>query len=390
MPPLRNLAEYFKQAHMIKGEFAYRGTTALKKGRGMCFDMDFLTTETGETATDDFGGRGFKTVEVPSSSNNGAFAGVLTQDYPARTSGVQLISLWLPGGCALVSQRVESTINTKLVTCVVGEDDSGDTTLINGVFGHGGFSGRGSALPLTTMASATLGDMAFQNVLGTATSVYSSTTDLTTFTMTAAGTALGFTSVAIDASAYECTVWGGATASDSTAERVPSGVFPVVQAVTADTFTVTGDVGDGACTINLAKIELLRLVYLQDGRESGLSAIYIPETASVVSPIIDHGFIIVLGGLTLAADCEPVVNDGTIDGQLLGFYMLATIVTKEMLINITSGHTLSGTGVIGTTLATIEFLTAGEWCTMEWHEYGPGTSAAWALTGLSATSVAPA
>jgi len=330
-----------------------------------------------------------KVVEAPSNSNNGAFAGVLTRDYPARTSGMQIVELYLPGGCAMVAQRVASTINTGLVTCAVGENDSGVATLMNGVFGHGGFRGRGSAIPLETLAAATLGDLAFQNVAGTAVAVYSSSTGLTTITMALAGTALGYVSAAIDASDYEMTVWGGATAADGS-ERCPSGVYPVVQATAAGTFTVTGDTGDGALTMQLTKKNMLRLAYLCDGPESGLSDYYIPDGSAVTAPILDSGMTIALGGIVLDGDCEPVIDDGTIDGQRKGFYMLGTVGTNEIIWDITSGYSLAGTGDDeGTALAGLEMNTAEEWSTMEWHgHYGPSSSGTWMLTGKSGTSVA--
>lgn len=378
---IRNLTQYKKQAYMQKGLFVYKGTTALKKGHGMCFDLDYVTTETDETATDNFGSRGMKVVEKPSTSNNQAFAGVLTQDYPARSSGEQLVELYLPGGCAEIAQRVASTINTGLLTCAVGTD-------IEGVFGHGGFKGRGSAIPLMTLTAATLGDLAFQNVAGTATAVYSSSTGLTTITMALAGTALGYVDTAIDASDYEMTVWGGATASDSETERCPSGVYPVVQATAAGTFTVTGDTGDGALTIQLVKKDLLTLAYLCDGEESGLCDYFVPETGATDSPMVS-GMSIVLGGLTLDADDDAVVADGTMDGQRKGFYMLGSLTTKEMLWDITSGYSLAGTGDDeGTALSTLEMDTAEEWATLEWHHFGPSTSGIWMLTGKSGTSVA--
>ena len=108
----RNIIQYQKQAYVKKAMFVYLGTTALKKGYGMCFDLGYLTTETGQTATDPFGKRGLKVVEVPSLTNANAFAGVLTQNYPARSSGTQMIELALPGGCARIAQRVISSINT--------------------------------------------------------------------------------------------------------------------------------------------------------------------------------------------------------------------------------------------------------------------------------------
>jgi hypothetical protein len=383
----RNLVNYRKQAYMKKALFIYLGTAALKRGHGMCFDMDYVTTTTGETATDPFGARGLKVVEVPKNSNNGAFAGVLTRDYPARASGVQMVELWLPGGCAMVAQRVASTINAGLLTCAVCENDSAVTTLLNGTFGHGGFPGRGSAIPLETLAAATLGDLALQNIAGTAVSVYSAATGLTTITLAGLGTACGYVSAAVAADDYELNVFGGATAADSTTERCPSGVYPVVQATGANTITVTGDTGDGALTITVTKKNLMRLAYLMDGRESGLVDYFLPETGAVRTPILDSGMSIVLGGLTMAADCEPVVNDGTIPGQRKGFYMLATVVTKEVLLNITSAMDMAEG-----TLSTIEMNTAGEWATFEWLNFGPNAAAngTWQLTGIAPNTVAVA
>jgi len=391
---MRNLVQYRKQAYTKKGLFVYLGTTALKKGRGMCFDLDYYTSTTGEAVTDPFGARGLKVVEVPKNSNNYAFAGVLTQNYPARSSGMQMVELALPGGCAMIAQRATSVINQGLLTCVVGENDAGAVTGINGVFGYGGFAGRGSAIPLETLPVADEGDMPMQEITGVCTSVYASGTGLTTFTCTTGtpGTYMGYVATALDASDYEATVWGGATAADSSTERCPSGVYPVVQATGATTFTVTGDCGNGACTVTLTKKNLLKLAYLMDGEESGLSAYFLPETAAVITPVIDCGMIIVLGGLDMANDCAPVINDGTIDGMRLGFYMLGTLATSEMLINITSGFTLSGTGIAGGTLSTIEFNTPGEWATLRWRQFGPAgtTYGAWLLEGVSDTGIIPA
>jgi hypothetical protein len=390
MANVLNLTQYEKQAYTKKAMFIYRGTAALKKGHGMCFDLDYATTTTGETATDNFGTRGLKEVQVPVAANRNAFAGVLTQNYAANPNGLtRKVELALPGSCAEISQRVESTINTGLVTCTLGTGTAANSSSINGVFGHGGLYGLGSAIPLQTLSSATSGDMAFQNITGTATTVYSSATGLTTVTLTGAGTALGYTSATVAADSYEMTVWGGATAADSTTERCPSGVYPVVNATGANTFTVTGDTGDGACTVNLVKKDLLTLAYLCDGEESGLADIYIPYSGNTTTYISGvSGTSIVLGGLTLAADDESDVADGTMDGQRKAFYMLATLVTSEMLWDVTSGYTLSGTAAAGTTLSTIEMNTAGEWAVMRWHQFGPASTGAWVMEGVSDTGVA--
>lgn len=373
--------------------FIYRGTAALKKGHGMCFDLDYANSSiTGEKVTDPFGGRGLKEIQIPLSSNNNAFAGALTQNYAANPNGlVRKVELALPGSCAMISQRVESTINKNLVTCVVGEDASGNVTGNNGVFGHGGFYGLGSAIPLETLAAATSGDLAFQNVLGTASTVYSASTGLTTVTMVAAGTALGYDGTTIAADGYELIVWGGTDDTSPNTVRIQAGVFAVVEATGADTFTVTGDTGDGdRITINLVKKDFLTLAYLCDGPETGLSTYYIPASSATTTPVIDSGMIVVVGGMTMGSDCEPDINDGTIDGQLLGFYQLASISSSEVKIDITSGFTLSGAGIGGSTLETILFNTAGEWASLVWHQFGPAATGAWQLTGLSDTGILPA
>jgi hypothetical protein len=209
----RNLAGYVNKNYQMEAEFVFTGTSALKRGHGMCYDLSKVTTETGQTATDSWGRRALKEVAVPSSSNNMAFAGVLTQDYPADANGkLKLVKLALPGGTAMIAQAATSVINTGLLTCAVCEDDSGDTTLANGLFGYGGFEGRGSAIPLTTLAVADEGDMPMQEIKGDGVSVYSSTTGLTTITCDnegTPGTYMGYASVAVDADEWEAVVWGG-------------------------------------------------------------------------------------------------------------------------------------------------------------------------------------
>ena len=391
----RNLAGYVNKNYQMEAEFVFTGTSALKRGHGVCYDLSKVTTETGQTATDSWGRRALKEVAVPSSSNNMAFAGVLTQDYPADANGkLKLVKLALPGGTAMIAQAATSVINTGLLSCVVGEDDSGDTTGINGLFGYGGFEGRGSALPLTTLAVADEGDMPMQEITGVCTSVYDPATGLTTFTceLGTPGTNMGYVATDLDADQYEFVVWGGADEETSTAERCPSGVYPVVQATGAKTFTVTGDTGDGACTGTLRKTNLLRLAYLQDGEESGLTDYFLPETGAVIEPILAEGLSIVLGGIDMAADCAPVIPDSLFQGARKGFYMLGTLATKEMLINIDSGYTLSGAGIAGTTLSTVEFYLPGEWLTMRFRLFGiaGATYGAWLLEGVSDTGVVPA
>ena len=391
---MRNIVNYRKQAYAKKGLFIYNGTAALVKGRGMCFDLDYLTTTVKETATDPFGARGLKVIQIPSSSNNNAFAGVLTQNYPARTSGLQLVELALPGGCAMIAQRASSIINHGLLTCCVGENDSGVTTGINGLFGYGGFLGRGSALPLQTLAVADEGDMPMEEITGVSEAVYDGTS-LTTFTSGTGtpGTFMGYVATALDASDYEATVWGGAKESDAS-ERCPSGVYPVVQATGATTFTVLGDTGDGACTVTITKKNLLKLAYLCEGPESGLVDYYVADGSATTEAILLTGMTIVLGGYELDGDCNTDVEDAGFEGARKGFYLLATVKTNNLVLDITSGYMMSGAAKVGTVIQTITMDTAGDWVILEWHEYGPAVAVGsgygeWQLMGLSSTNVIP-
>ena len=392
MGTVLNLTQYMKQAYTKKAMFIYHGTAALKKGFGMCYDLDYANSSiTGEKVTDSFGARGLKEIQIPSSSNNMAFAGVLTQNYAANPNGlVRKVELALPGGCAMIAQAATSVINTGLLTCAVGEDDSGDTTLINGIFGYGGFRGKGSAIPLTTLAVADEGDMPMQEITGVSTAVYASSTDITTITSSTGtpGAYMGWESGDLDVNDYEFVVWGGAH-TDSTTERCPSGVYPVLQATASTVFTVKGDTGDGLLTGTLRKKGLLKLAYLCDGDESGLVDYFLPETGAATEAILTEGMSIVIGGISVASDVDAVVADSNIDGARKGFYMLGTLGTAQLKLNITSGYTLSGTAIAGGTLSTVEFETAGEWVTLQWHQFGPaGTSyGIWMADALSGGDV---
>lgn len=149
----RNLVHYEKQPYAEKGLFIYRGTAALIKGHGMCFDLDYVTTATGETAADSFGARGKRVVEVPAASNAAAFAGVLAQSYPANPDGkAMMVELYLPGSVCEVETNQNCTINSTIIQCQYGSP-AGRFEARNGTD-----SGKGTALCLQTVnRSATAG-----------------------------------------------------------------------------------------------------------------------------------------------------------------------------------------------------------------------------------------
>ena len=393
---IRNNATYMKQPIINVGEFMYYGTAALKRGYGMCFDLDYYLS--GSTAAEiviaraaNSGDKGMKVVAVPSATNANRFAGVLMGNVKANPLGKGvLVQLALPGGCAEIAQRVPSTVDLTRVTCIV-DHEAGDG--LSGMFGYGGLCGRGSAIALQTLAAATGGDLAKENYTGTAGGVYSAATGLTTVTLTGAGTAMGWTSVAVDASDYELTVLGGADATGTAATgRANKGVFPVVQALTADTFTVTGNTGDtaacGFMTTFLTKKDLLTLAYLEDGMESGLSEYVTPKIAAASQFVLAQGgtTFICGGAMTLSTTStatldDPVTKGGDGDGARKAFYMLYTVTTHGLLVTVTSGLK-----TVRTALANLDFLTAAEWAELQWvGNFGPGTTGLWCMVGGTAT-----
>ena len=160
----KNLARFADQRRELKYSVWFSGSTAIRKGMGLCYDLDYLTTGTGETATDAWGRRG-NVVAVPSSSNNLAFAGVATQAYPAKTGG-QRIDIFLPGSICEVEIGFPATIDNgdgAILTCSASSVDAGRFTFA-------GFPGRGSMAPLQTLAAAAGNGVPFKSLDGSATS----------------------------------------------------------------------------------------------------------------------------------------------------------------------------------------------------------------------------
>ncbi len=376
---ITNLVQYQNQFYTRKAIFIYRGTTALKKGFGMCYDLDYLTTTTKQTATDPFGARGLKEIQVPAVANANRFAGVLTQNYPADANGkVKMVELALPGGCAMVSQRIISTSGLGRITCIV------DSTVGNGnsgLFAYGGLPGRGSAVPLQTLAAATSGDLAISDLAGGTTAVYSSSTGLTTITLTGAGTALGYLTETVAADGYEMTVLDGATAATG-ATRANPGVYPVVNATGTGTFTVTGDTGSVPLTICLTKKDLLKMVYLEDGPESGLADYVTPSNAAARQFVLNQGgtTFIVGGGITIGGDstvntlADPITIGGSHGAVKKAFNVLSTITSNDYIVTVTSGLQAD----IATGMATIVLDTAADEVVLEWMgNMGGATTGVW-------------
>jgi len=366
---IKNLVRWMNQARENKLRVWFPGSTAIRKGMGLCYDLDVAGTGTGELATDGWGRRG-NSIAVPDTTNNLAFAGVSSQYYPAKSGG-QVIDIHPPGSICEIAIGFPTVINTGILTCSVNSVDAGRFTF-------DGFPGRGSMIPLQTLANAAGGGVAFQSLDGAATSAWSSPS--CTITATGIGTACGFGSSTIDPTEMLVVVLGGAddaTGGDATTgEEAVAGTYPVVTAPTADTVTIATDIGDCDITLYVIKNTYPTVLgYLMNGEESGLQETLMPLDAQAVQSMVG-GVSFIMGGTTMAADSTATLADGTINGMKKGVAGLGALTTQDWLLTVTSGIQHDGS----TALASIEIDAAAEEAVVEWHgNFGPNTGGAWQL-----------
>ena len=362
----RAIGRFGNQAPEYKEKVWFSGSTALKKGMGVCYDLDYYTANSGEALTDPWGRRG-NVVAVPSTSNNLAFAGVTTQAYSAVTGG-QVIEIYTPGSICEVAVGLATVANTTRLTCSVNSADAGRFTLQ-------GLSGRGTALALQTKAKATGAEITFSSLDGTATFATA------TLTKTGIGTACGYGDDTIDPTEFVLVVLGGATAADSTSAVTTQGEYPVLTAPTADTITIATNIGTTAVTCYVIKNTYPTvLCYLEDGEESGLQEVLTPKSAAAIQSMVG-GTTFLCGGLTMAGDSTATLADGIVEGQKKAVAGLGTLTTKDWLLTVTSGIVMAGTS-----LTSLAIDAANEQAVLEWHgSLGGGTGGLWRVIETSAT-----
>jgi hypothetical protein len=137
---------YHNTGKVIAKRVFFTGSTAISKGIGLCYERDYTSTTTGETATDACALRDAR-VELPSNANNLTFAGVALKSYPAKTNG-QWVEIAEPGSVVkiLTDTSIATTVGVTCVTCLTG----------TGKFTTVGFGGRGTARALQTDADGGL------------------------------------------------------------------------------------------------------------------------------------------------------------------------------------------------------------------------------------------
>jgi hypothetical protein len=141
---IRNVAQNQGEKQLV----FFSGTTALSAGMGVCYNRD--ATGTAATAADPMRG---VYVELPSITNNNAFAGVVEQSYPANANG-QYIEIVTPGSITQVLTIDASTTIGELnfLTCICSGANAGKFTGITMPL----FAGKGTARVMQTLTAAGL------------------------------------------------------------------------------------------------------------------------------------------------------------------------------------------------------------------------------------------
>ena len=329
-------AIYKDQAVVYPKLVWFSGSTALVEGQGLCYDRDYVTTATDQTATDPWGFRD-KIVALPGTTTNMAFAGVATAAHAAVTGG-QWIEIYEPKSICNVSTGSDTTINATHLWC--GISGAAGRFRTDGGVGLG----RGAALALETNASGNLGE----SLDGSATVATVTVTKTGLFASAAAGDKVIILASSTAAGA------AGATAGEYTISSVTSNDVAVL--------TASAGTGDIACyVISGNPVVMCKLL---DGEETGLVE-WINMLDNDASASMVGGCTHIMGGVTLDnGDCTHTLADGTATGQKKGFSLHGALTTQDYLITVTSGIRQDGS----TGLGSIEMDADGDYAFLEWYQ----------------------
>ena len=309
-----------QMGNLIIEEVWYEGTDAIGQGEGLCYNTDSGTA----TA---FDGRRCNRVERPSLTNNHAFAGVAERDYSAKPAG-QRIRIAIPGSRgAVVALGVDTVIGTGLLTFVAGAAGSH-----RGRFYTGKYAGRGSAIPRQTVSGILEASM---------TGAWSLATDGKTLTVVStAGLAAGDTVVLVggeNEGSSKAIVPGKYTIASITSDTVLVLSASAVSATPDAALTCTGYAytGNPKCQADL----------LTGDESGGVEFISLPNAGGDTQPYMVGGVSYVCGGLTLAADAECELAQGTLPGEKKAFICLGTLTTSDFVVDlVAAGVQLARTG----------------------------------------------
>jgi len=295
-------------------------SASFDRGIGVCYNRDY------GNATDTEGERDVR-VEVPSTTNNRAFAGVLAEDVKLNVNGQAWTRIYEPGSVCEIAIGVDTVVNTGLITCLAGGGNNSSR------FVSQGFGGRGSAVPLETVTAV------LESVLDGSGAL--SATDGITLTV----------SDSSDYTAKSTKVLMLAGENDGTGVFVP-GLYGISSITNGTTIvldsTVLSTLSTGSISCSFVIIDAANdrcLAYLEDGEESGLTQwITPPNTGAAGLSYMAGGITYINGGVTVGtADSDVTFADGTLYGEKKGFICKGALTTNNVCIDLaTNGITLAG------------------------------------------------
>lgn len=324
----------------------FTGSTALYKGMIVCYDRD-----TG-TAANAVGYRD-KYVELPSQSNNRWVAGVVDQDYPAKTGGQEIV-INEPDGICEIATLIATVVASTRLTGLAGAGGAG-------YFAQAGFQGRGSALALQTLTA--IASPTDYNVGVISSSLDGSATigaGDKVLTKTAAFANVPATAN-LQGNEYVHIV-GGSVTSGGTLE-VTTGRYRIVSKTSDDAVVLDSSpcASASSCAFYCVRGTPTVLAKLDDGPESGLVEWVTPDSATAKASMVG-GLSLIFGGHTITTDSTYTLADGTILGEWKAFKLMGALTTNDYLVTVTSGEQLDGS----TDLASLEFDGAADMSVLQW------------------------
>ena len=291
----------------------FTGDTALRKGMGVCFHLDWTDDDEPNRAQDP-SGRRTQSVALPSSDNNLAFAGIVLEDYAAKTGG-QIIDIALPGSRVYVDAGIDTVVGETRLTCSAASADAGRFT-------EAGMEGLGTVLALQTRA----------NVIRDA--CYDGDSTISGATLTATGK---FS----DAEVGDIVVIVGGDDDD-----VEVGEYEIETVTSDNAVELDEEPGDGSASfyvLNKDRSERQVLALVMDGAQSGLTE-WITPLDDDATPSMVGGTTFIAGGYTIGTDDATfTLADGLYVGLRKRWVLRGSLGTNDYVVTTTTAKRLNGT-----------------------------------------------
>jgi hypothetical protein len=346
-----------KQADRFPTKVFFTGTTALRKGVGVCY-----VQTAGTAANIDESRR--RDVALPTTANHNAFAGIVAQDYAANASG-QMIEIYKPGSVCLVETCLATVVNSSRKGLVVGGA---------GEFFYQGLDGPGRVLALQTVAVVASDDTGLVGPVG------ASVQDTYTIATRSLNSTAAFTNAAVG---DRVIVFGGSNVDGSapivayqetTIQTVTDANNVILTDALVDTAGDDLDVATAEIAFACVRGYPLVLALVEDLPNTTSGCVeYLGMLNNDTSQSMVGGTTVCIGGVTLAGgDAVATLADGTIEGEKKAFRLAGAM--DDYTVTVTSGMMADLDGA----LASLELDGDGDVTVLQWHgNVGGGVLGAW-------------